>query len=263
MPERDGYPHGIPGWVDLSTTDVAAAKDFYRGVFGWESTDLPTGPDGPDYTFFSMNEKVVAGCGPIPSTMPQVAFWNSYINVDSVDEAVANTEAAGGSVIMPAMDVMDQGRMAFVFDATGATIGFWEAGAHPGAGLVNEHGALVWNELMTDDPGAAKAFYAAAVGWDEQTEQMEGGPVYTSFKVGDRFVAGMMKKTPDMEFPNYWNIYFAVDDVDAAAAKVTELGGNLMGDPFDSPVGRMAVAADPQGATFSIITMNQDARDRA
>ena len=107
------------------------------------------------------------------------------------------------------------------------------------------------------DVDAAKSFYATALGWEAHTEKMEGGPVYTSFKVGDRFIAGMMEKTPDMEFPNYWGVYFAVDDVDAAAARVTELGGSLMGEVFDTPVGRMAVASDPQGATFAIIAMTQ------
>lgn len=266
MPVRDEYEHGVPSWVDLGTTDVADAKRFYSGVFGWESSDMPTGQEGMDYTLFTMGGRVVAGAGPLPSTMAEAGmppFWNSYVNVDDVDDTVARVEAAGGTVVMPAMDVLDQGRMAFVLDATGAAIGFWQPGVHIGAQLVNEHGALVWNELMTDDVDAAKAFYAAALGWAEETAPMEGGPVYTSFKVGDRYVAGMMEKTPDMQFPNYWNVYFAVDDVDAVAAKVSELGGTLMGDPFDTPVGRMAVAADPQGATFSIITMNQEAQDRA
>jgi predicted enzyme related to lactoylglutathione lyase len=53
--------------------------------------------------------------------------------------------------------------------------------------------------------------------------------------------------------PNHWHVYFAVDDADATAAKATELGGSVMVAPFDSPVGRMAVLTDPQGAVFSII----------
>ena len=255
MPERDGYPHGVPSWIDLGTTDVDGAKAFYTGLFGWEATDMPTGQDDMVYTVFSKGGKRVAGCGPIPSTMPQVAFWNSYVNVDSVDDAVAKAEVAGGTVLMPPMDVMDQGRMAFILDAANAAIGFWQPGVHTGAQVVNEHGALIWNELMTDDVEGSKAFYAATVGWDEETEQMENGPVYTSFKVGDAYVAGMMEKTPDMQFPNYWNVYFHVDDVDAAFARVQELGGNGM-QPFDSPVGRMCVVFDPQGANFSMITMN-------
>jgi len=259
MGERDGYEHGVPSWVDLGTTDVEAANAFYAGLFGWEYETQPT-EMGMPYTMFAKDGKHVAGGGPLP---PQLAeqgvppFWNSYVNVTSVDDAVAAAEAAGGSVAMPAMDVMDAGRMAFVLDPTGAAIGFWQAGEHKGAQLVNAHGALVWNELMTDDVPAAKAFYAAVFGWEAHTDKMEGGPVYTSFKVGDSFVAGMMEKAPDMQFPNYWNIYFQVDDVEAAAAKVTELGGSLMSPPFDTPVGRMAVASDPQGASFSIITMAQ------
>lgn len=254
MPERTGYPHGVPSWVDLGTTDVEGAKAFYTGLFGWSAEDMPTDQEGMVYTIFSKNGKTVAGCGPIPSTMPQVAFWNSYVNVDSVDDAVAKAEDAGGSAIMPAMDVMDQGRMAFILDPAGAAIGFWQPGLHIGAQLVNEHGAFVWNELMTDDVAGSKAFYGATIGWDEETSQMEGGPVYTSFKVGEKYVAGMMERTPDMEFPNYWNVYFHVDDIDAAFARVQELGGNGM-PPFDTPVGRMSVVFDPQGANFSIITM--------
>lgn len=260
MPERDGYDHGVPSWVDLGTTDVADAKRFYTRLFGWDAMDMPTGQEGMDYTIFAKAGKTVAGAGSLPQDMADAGappFWNTYVNVDDVDATVGKVEAAGGSVIMPAMDVMDQGRMAYVADSTGAAIGFWQPGVHKGAQVVNEPGALVWNELMTDDVETAKAFYAAALGWDEETGEMEGGPVYTSFKVGDRYVAGMMERTADMQFPNYWNVYFAVADIDAAAAKVTELGGSLMSEPFDTPVGRMTVAADPQGATFSIIEMKQ------
>lgn len=257
MPERTEYKHGVPNWIDLGTTDVAGAKAFYSGLFGWTHEDLPTDMGMP-YTMFSKNGKMVAGAGPVPQEgMP--SFWNSYVNVDSVDDTIAKVEANGGSVMMPAMDVMTSGRMAFVSDPTGASIGLWEPKDHKGAELVNEDGSLVWNELMTDDVEANKAFFAATLGWSEETTPMEGGPVYTSFKVGEDYVAGMMAKTPDMQFPNYWNVYFAVDDVDAAAEKATSLGGTLMSPPFDTPVGRMAVVSDPQGASFSIIKMNQTA----
>jgi predicted enzyme related to lactoylglutathione lyase len=53
--------------------------------------------------------------------------------------------------------------------------------------------------------------------------------------------------------PNHWHVYFSVDDTDATAAKITELGGTIVVPPFDTPVGRIAVAQDPQGAVFSIL----------
>jgi uncharacterized protein len=256
MPERSGYKHGVPSWVDVGTTDVAGAKAFYSSLFGWTHEDQPTDMGMP-YTMFSKNGKAVAGGGPVPQEgMP--ALWNSYINVASVDDTISKVEAAGGSVLMPAMDVITSGRMAFVADPTGAAIGVWEPKDHTGAGLVNEDGALTWNELMTDDIAAAQAFYSAAFGWTAEVNDMPGGFQYTTYKVGDDMIAGMMEKQPQMAgVPNNWGVYFAVDDCDGCAGKIKELGGTLMQEPFDTPIGKMAVAADPQGAAFMVVQMNQ------
>lgn len=254
MAERDGYAHGVPSWIDLGTTDVAGATRFYGELFGWEAGDMPTDQGMPS-TVFTKHGKVVAGCGPIPPDMPQIPFWNSYVNVDHVDETLARVEAAGGTVIMPAMEVMTQGRTAFVADPTGAAFGLWQPGDHQGAQLVDEDGSLTWNELMTDDVGTAAAFYASTLGWEAETQEMPGGFSYTTFRVGDAVAAGMMEKQPQMQqVPNNWGVYFAVDDCDGCAARITELGGTVMQPPFDTPIGRMAVASDPQGAPFMVIS---------
>ena len=256
MPERTEYKHGVPSWIDLGTADVAGAKAFYGDLFGWTHEDLPTDMGTP-YTMFSKNGKAVAGAGPLPQEgMP--SFWNSYVNVNSVDDVVAKVEASGGSVMMPAMDVMSSGRMAFVSDPTGAAIGLWEAKDHKGAGLVNEDGALTWNELMTDDVAAAQTFYSEAFGWTSEVNDMPGGFQYTTYKVGGDEIAGMMEKQPQMAgVPNNWGVYFGVDDCDGCASKIKELGGSLMREPFETPIGKMAVAADPQGAPFMVIQMSQ------
>jgi len=262
MPERDGYKHGIPSWVDLGTTDVAAAKKFYGALFGWASEDRPT-DTGVAYTMFSKNGKAVAGGGPLPPDLAKQGvppMWNSYVNVASVDDTVAKVEAAGGSVVMPAMDVMTAGRMAFVADPTGAAVGLWQAGDHKGAELVNEDGSFTWNELVTDDPETSKKFLGAVFGWRAEESEMPNGP-YTAFKVGDDMAAGMMLKNEAMgSIPNYWGVYFAVNDCDGCTTKIGELGGSVIMPPFDiEGVGRMAVAQDPQGAVFSIIAMTQPA----
>ncbi len=259
MPERTGYKHGVPSWIDLGTTDVDGAKAFYARLFGWTfetQTDA-----GMPYTMFSKNGKAVAGGAPLPSELAAQGVppaWNTYVNVDSVDETIAKVEAAGGSVVMPAMDVLTAGRMAFIADPTGAAIGLWQAGDHKGAELVNEDGTLTWNELVTDDPDIAKSFYAAAFGWGAEDSETPNGP-YTAFKVGDDMAAGMMLKNEGMgPIPNYWGVYFAVDECDGCTAKIGELGGTVIMPPFDvEGVGRMAVAQDPQGAVFSIIAMEQ------
>jgi predicted enzyme related to lactoylglutathione lyase len=114
-------------------------------------------------------------------------------------------------------------------------------------------GEFVWYDVMTPDPEASLRFYGAVVGWKGQA--FPGSePPYTVLNLpaaGDRGVAGIMG-LPDGARP-MWNGYIHVDDVDAAAAKVTDGGGAGHRGPWDlEGVGRMAVASDPQGAMFML-----------
>jgi predicted enzyme related to lactoylglutathione lyase len=252
MPIRTSYAQGTPNWVDLQTIDQDAAKAFYAGLFGWTYDDQPM-PQGPVYSMAMLGGQQVAA---IAAQSPELAaagappMWNTYLAVDSVDEAVAKVDAAGGKVAMSPFDVMDAGRMAFVLDPSGAAVALWQANQHIGATLVNEPGAVTWNELITTDPGVVK-FYADVLGMTASAMDMGGGP-YTVFEAGGRMVGGTT--APQMPgVPNHWHVYFEVADADAAAAKVAELGGTVMVQPFDIPVGRIAMLGDPQGAVFSII----------
>jgi predicted enzyme related to lactoylglutathione lyase len=151
---------------------------------------------------------------------------------------------------------MDAGKMAVIQDPTGAVLSAWEPRAHSGAGLVNQHGTLIWNELATRDADTAAQFYMKLFDWDSQTQDMPTGP-YTSFLNGDRMAAGMLKMTEEWgDMPPHWMVYFGADDCDAVAAKAKELGGEVLVPPRDIPsVGRFAVLQDPQGAAFSIISL--------
>ena len=258
MPERTGYDNGVPSWVDLATTDVEGAKTFYGALFGWDAMDVPT-DQGGSYTMFSKNGKAVAGMGELPAEQQAAGvppLWATYIAVDDVDATIAKVEASGGSVVMPAMDVMDQGRMAFVNDSTGAAVGLWQAGQHYGAQLVNEAGALSWNELITDDTASAQKFYTDVFGYGVEVAEMPNGP-YTSFKLGDKYIGGMMGKTEDMgDFPNYWGVYFGTDDCDASLEIAKANGGRVIMEAMDIPeVGRFGVVADPAGAAFTVIKL--------
>jgi uncharacterized protein len=252
MPTRTSYAQGTPNWVDIQTTDQAAAKAFYAGLFGWTYDDQPM-PQGPVYSMAALGGHLVAAIAP---QSPELAaagappMWNTYLAVDSVDDAVGRVEAAGGKVAMAPFDVMDSGRMAFVLDPAGAAVALWQANQHIGATLVNEPGTVIWNELITTDPGVV-TFYADVLGVTTSTMDMGAG-AYTLFEVGGEMVGGTTP--PQMPgVPNHWHVYFAVADADATVAKVAELGGAVVVEPFDTPVGRMAVASDPQGAVFSIM----------
>jgi uncharacterized protein len=252
MPTRTSYAPGTPNWVDLQTTDPQAAKEFYASLFGWTYDDQPM-PQGGVYSMAMLRGEPVAAIAPQSPELKAAGappVWNTYLAVDSVDDAAAMVEKAGGQVAMAPFDVMEAGRMAFVIDPSGAAVALWQANQHIGARLVNEPGTICWNELMTSDPKAA-AFYEEVLGVTTSTVDMGTGE-YTLFMVGEDMVGGT---TPPQlpGVPNHWHVYFSVDDADATAAKVTELGGSILVEPFDTPVGRIGVARDPQGGTFSFI----------
>jgi predicted enzyme related to lactoylglutathione lyase len=255
MPTRTEYEQGTPSWVDLQTTDQAAGKEFYASLLGWSYDDRPM-PQGGTYSMALLKGETVAAIAPMPPGAPEgmPPMWNTYLAVDDIAATVEKVGPAGGQVFMPPMAVGDAGTMAFVADPTGAVVGLWQANQHIGATLVNEPGAIIWNELITDKPESALAFYEAVLGVATATMEMGPGQTYNLLKVGDTEVGGCMEP-PMPGVPNHWHVYFAVPDVDATAAQASGAGGQVAVEPFDIPtVGRSAVLTDPQGAMFSVMT---------
>jgi predicted enzyme related to lactoylglutathione lyase len=259
MTETTSYPHGVPSWLDLATPDPDGSKSFYGELFGWTFDDQPTGRAGVDYTMANKGDKAAAGMMQLSeemaaSGMPPV--WSTYVTVDDIEAAVAKVDSAGGAVMQPPVDVMEAGRMSVLADPAGAVICLWEAKDHAGAEVVNEHGALVWNELMTPDPQAVAPFYADVLGWTNETAPMPTGN-YTLFLVeggSETGIAGAMKP-PMPGMPPFWGIYFQVDDTAAICTKAADLGATVQFGPEAIPgVGTMATITDPQGATFSVMT---------
>lgn len=121
--------------------------------------------------------------------------------------------------------------------------------------MTDPHGTHCWFELTTPDAPAAEAFYAAVTGWVPRDAGMPGMR-YTLVGPADHAIGGIMALTDEMKAGGArpgWTGYVAVADVDAAAAKVRSLGGNVYMPGTDIPgVGRFAIVADPQGAVFAL-----------
>lgn len=257
MTEMTAYTPGTFCWIDLSTSDTTAAKKFYTDLLGWQAVDIPVGPD-MTYTMFQVEGKDVAGMsqqGPDEQGIPP--HWNSYVSVANADEIAAKAKSLGGTVLAEPFDVMDSGRMAVIQDPSGAVVAAWQPQQHIGARLVNEPGALCWNELATRDPQKSSGFYTQLFGWTTQIQPM-GETNYTVFINGDNMNAGMIEMTAEWgDIPPHWMVYLTVADCDATAEKVTALGGKVLVPPTDIPnMGRFAVVQDPQGAAFSFIKMD-------
>jgi predicted enzyme related to lactoylglutathione lyase len=88
-------------------------------------------------------------------------------------------------------------------------------------------------------------------------ETHDGEMPYHEFHSGSESVGGMLSMRPQVpvEVPSHWLVYFGVDDVDASAKRVMELGGSVAAGPMDFPGGRLAVVLDPQGAAFGTMRM--------
>jgi predicted enzyme related to lactoylglutathione lyase len=250
--ERDTYEHGIPSWLDLSTSDLPGARDFYSALFGWDIQEGP--PETGGYSMAHLKGRTVAGLA--PAMHPGPPAWMHYVNVADADAVAAKVPAAGGQVILAPMDVLTFGRMSVFADPAGAVFGTWQPGDHPGAGLVNEPGAFCWSELITTDVAGAIDFYRSVFGWAAQGTAADP---YVEFQLDGRSFAGLMAKPAEMpaEAPPFWGVYFAVDDTDATASRAAALGGSLVMAPTDIEPGRFAVLADPAGALFNVIALAQ------
>ena len=257
MIEKTSYVPGTFCWVELGTSNADSAKAFYSKLFGWDVTDVPMGPDA-FYTMFKIQGKDVAAAyeqGEQEKGIPP--HWNSYISVDDADAIAAKVPLLGGKVLEEPFDVMDQGRMAVLQDVEGAVIRIWQPRKHIGAQLTHQPGTLAWNELVVHDEDKAREFYSQLFGWT-YTIKEHNGYAYTTFMQGDVMVAGLMKMVPEWgDMPAQWGPYFAVADCDKSVEQAKSLGGTILVEPKDiEGVGRFAVIQDPQGAFFSIITMN-------
>jgi len=286
MLERDGYPAGVPCWVDTTQPDPEAAGAFYSGLFGWDLEDVMPPGSAATYSIARLRGGDVAAVGSQPEGAPPTAMWNTYIWVESADEAAARVVDAGGRVLMAPFDVMRAGRMAVLGDPEGAVFCAWQANEHRGARIVNEAGSVNFNSLNTRDPEGAKAFYGAVFGW--QTLGLDGGvqmwalPGYGDFlehrdpglrermaesaaPEGFEDVVAALNPIADDQagVPAHWGVTFAVDDADATAVKAAALGGQVVVAPFDAPWVRMTVITDPQGATFTASQFVPENRDPA
>jgi predicted enzyme related to lactoylglutathione lyase len=255
MPHIDKHADGSFCWIELGTSDQNAAKSFYHALFGWTANDFPMGPS-EFYTMFQLEGRDAAACyalrpGQRDEGVPP--HWMLYVASENTDATAEKAAAAGGKVLAPAFDVFDFGRMAVLQDPTDAVFSVWQAKKHIGTGIAGVEGTLCWADLSTPDPEKAIPFYADVFGWKAEPGQADDSG-YLHIKNGEAFIGGIppaAHRHPNV--PSHWLPYFLVSDCDATAAKAKELGAAFRLPPMSmEKVGRFAVLADPQGATFAI-----------
>jgi predicted enzyme related to lactoylglutathione lyase len=264
--EREGFPPGVPCWVDTQQPDRDAALRFYGAVFGWSfENHLQRGDRA--YDLATLDGHVVAAIGSGPSDT--TATWTTYIGVEDADAAVAKVEAAGGTVVAAPLRAGNAGRLVLLTDPTGANLALWEPGRRKGVELVNEPGSWNWSLLSTPDPAGAAAFYAEVFGWETDLDapgpKLVRLPGYADFleqfdpELRARHAAGGVPEgfsdavawILPSRGASFWAVTFLVADADAAAQAAEREGGRVVSGPTDTEWTREVVLADPAGATFT------------
>ncbi len=260
MSEDKSLPVGRFVWHDLMTTDVPKALDYYRELLGWEYKPMEMGE-------FQYNMIHAAGTehgGFVPLDPGQIQpNWVSYVVVPDVDAACAQAAELGGRIAVPGNDIPggETGRFAVIVSPAGAGISPYTP-VHPQGDPADipATGTFCWHELLSANPEVDGPFFREVFGWSGSEQDVGPMGTYHLFLRGEgRQTAGMLKN-PQPGVPSAWVPYVAVDDVDATAAKVRELGGQIFVAPQDIPgIGRFTVTADPQGAMIAFFKGAQPA----
>lgn len=213
---------GVPVWLELTSSDPGRSLAFYSGLLGWRPSEPAI--DGP--TRVRLGRAAIADV------------------VAGADDGWL-TMLTGPTGSAPGV----------LTDPSGARVGLADP-AHPGFGARGVPGAPAWFELHTLDFAAAVPFYRETFEWrpvslgDSDAFRMvvNGDPAAATAGIYDA-------ARDDLDDVSAWMPYFAVEDADAAAGRIRELGGSLLDEPVDTPFGRMAHASDPLGTLFTFIRL--------
>ncbi len=267
--------HGCPNWVDLHTPDVEKSTAFYGALLGWSFSSRYSldpqinGIDDDGEYWERVNVTAMASCHGRPTAEfvePDEPFvdmnissrWSVYLCVVDIAATLKRAEAAGATILRSPQARGSMATVATILDPNDALICLWQPRDQAGNPFAEMAGSLAWVELECPDLDAAQAFYGKVFDWVLGPSDLVSGTEsayeleYRVFNTSVGPVAGAIKPTVD-EIPASWCPAFSVDDVVAATKNAIDLGGVVMTDPYDAPIGRQSVIVDPQGAVFALV----------
>jgi predicted enzyme related to lactoylglutathione lyase len=271
MPAVTDEPGGqrLPGkivWHELITDTPDESRRFYEELFGWKFEDLGINlgfTRTVNYTLIRHQGKLIGGLidQNLLATKADISQWMVLLSVEDVDAATRHVESSGGTVFNPPTDLAERGRMSIVSDPQGAMLALLETrGGDPADVAEVAAGGFLWNELWTDDTGAATEFYQGLAEYEYTDRELDlegGSTTYRVLSVGETPRAGMITNPVEGLIPVWVTYIRATDDaaLDSIVAKVENLGGSLLLAPQDRAIGgRVALIADPSGAGIAIQT---------
>lgn len=248
-------PLGAPTWIDLGTSDLDTAKDFYGAVFGW--TFETAGPEFGGYVTAATDGLPVAGLMENRPEWQKPDAWATYLHTADIAATVDSVVAAGGASCSPPMEIPTVGWMSIVSDAANGVVGLWQPIGHHGFEIVNATGAPVWHQLTTPGYAEALQFYTTVFGWETQTVADSDEFRYSTALLEGEELVGVMDGAQFLpkDAMGTWTVFFGAEDVDKTLEVITANGGSVERAAEDTPYGRLAAVTDPTGAAFNLSSL--------
>jgi uncharacterized protein len=241
--------------VELVTPDLAAAKQFYGGLFGWTFRDIQA--DGKEYAEASLDGRPVAGLfhKAVPAGEHRQPAWLTFIAVRDVDAANTIALQHGAKVLFEPHSIPDRGREAVFADPQGAIFAVLASSSGDPPDVLAAPGAWIWSSLITSDPDTDAAFYQALFDYEVFDLPADKGAQHLLLASDNHARASansLPAKKPNMH--PHWLNFVRVEDAVKMSAKVVALGGRVLVEPrVDRQGGKVAVVADPLGTPFGLL----------
>jgi uncharacterized protein len=242
-------------WADLTTPDLASAKKFYSGLFGWTFRDIHFGK--ADYAVALLDGRPVGGLvsRAVPSGEQRRPAWLTFIAVRDVDAAKRTALEHGAKVVFEPRTHPRRGRQAVFADPEGAIFAVLASSSGDPDDFLPAPGDWIWSSVHARNPDTDAAFYQAVFGYDAFDVPSDDGLEHVILSSDDYARASVNAFPGDSprRHSHWLNFVRVVDAVDVSA-KVVALGGRVLVEPHvDRHGGRLAVVADPAGAVFGLM----------
>lgn len=250
MPALVAEP-GMPIWLDLATTNLQAAQDFYGPLLGWE---FQQGSD--NYVVAKRSGMPVAGLAQVPEDAHST--WGMLLYAPQLETVHANAVKAGATSVLEPRDVGDRGMMSVLVDPSGAAVGLKRPVDEQAFFAAGEPGTPVWHELLVGKNWEETCkFYHELTGWDIKLMSGSEDFRYATAEWEGNPLAGLWDTSTMEEKPSLWTLYMGVLSVDDAVAQVEKLGGTVVRTPWESEFGRMATIQDPTGGLLNLAEIEE------
>lgn len=248
------FEDGMPCWVDamVATSDEhLATRAFLSALFDW--TWQEGGAETGFYALALSHGQPVMGLGIFDGGQ---GSFNTYFSTSDIEATIARSRELGATAMMPAMSVMDLGKMTILADPVGATFGLWQPGSFQGFGVAFEENAPGWFDQVSPDPERASEFYAALSGHDVTRPT----PDMRILANGEQWYASVSPSSTG-EAPR-WTPLYVVDSLERIHETVVRRGGTIIVEEMPVPGSAICLFREPvNGTTMSVMRGGQPAEE--